>query len=587
MVIPQRRDARFGSKEKEQTHFDVEIPEHEQNNSSLRGTPKQPPHAGKPWGTAISRCHQVGFAGLKRLPACVAAAVFTLLVLLARNDSDLLAFLSPSSASSSPQTTLFTLPHLTTSGQQQQPVVDAAVFIVMGDLAKGPAARVAVEALRVRGAWQGPVVLLTDNPACLRHLNLNDDHDPEVKTPFSLGAENTGLRERTRRRSLGESSVVSPTFDSSGSDEGEEGGISNQPTARDWERQLSSSSRKGFSKGRAEGWGVTVVEVTDLPDESLDGKAAWILAVKAVKCRLFELVNENSVPGSAAWQRLLYLDVDVWAAQPLAGTPQLAGTPLSRARRRWLEQEEEEEEEEAEEGMQRRGSSSPSGSGSLSKDFVTSVEEAGSFLAAVALLLPPPGASSPPLPPLPGGREAKEAVATTRLRPSPAEKTATATATWVALFADCAAHAIGWCSGCDAWNTGVMVLARSRTTDRCLARWRQALESGEFPTDQEALEAVVIHGRFEGGDHLVDSNECGGVAVVPRPGRHLLFLKDYLALPKHALLTGWPTFVHVTAANRLDTQDALYTSLASFLHRSLGLKSPFGAAAKYVDQGAC
>ena len=50
------------------------------------------------------------------------------------------------------------------------------------------------------------------------------------------------------------------------------------------------------------------------------------------------------------------------------------------------------------------------------------------------------------------------------------------------------------CSGCDAWNTGVMVLPKSARSEVCLSRWRRALESGEFPTDQEALAAVAIHG---------------------------------------------------------------------------------------------
>jgi hypothetical protein len=40
----------------------------------------------------------------------------------------------------------------------------------------------------------------------------------------------------------------------------------------------------------------------------------------------------------------------------------------------------------------------------------------------------------------------------------------------------------------------------------------------------------------------------------------------------------WPTFCHVTAANRLASQDFVYRALASRLHAALGLQSPFGGS---------
>ena len=177
-------------------------------------------------------------------------------------------------------------------------------------------------------------------------------------------------------------------------------------------------------------------------------------------------------------------------------------------------------------------------------------------------------------------------------------------------------------------------------TAQCLARWRGVMESGRFGTDQEALEAAVreaprIHQRISdnaaggasslsssalwpptfrrrrgrrrlggggdnagvgaaaGGDDPSLPGLCDGVVTVPDPSmRHLLFMKDYLALPGIALgitggggggggsggrkgASGWPTFCHVTAANRIETQDWLYVRLARWLHASLGLHSPF------------
>ena len=120
------------------------------------------------------------------------------------------------------------------------------------------------------------------------------------------------------------------------------------------------------------------------------------------------------------------------------------------------------------------------------------------------------------------------------------------------------------------------------------------MQSGRFNTDQEALEAAVAEAPRLTSSSASDKRLCDGVVTIPDPGmRHLLFMKDYLAFPGIALGVtgggggvsgrgGWPTFCHVTAANRIETQDWLYVRLAHWLHSSLGLRAPFGASAKYL-----
>ena len=290
-----------------------------------------------------------------------------------------------------------------------------------------------MEALRKRGRWVGPVVLLTDQPRCLAHLRGRGGG-------VQLGA-----------------TVVPVSLDSAG------------------------------EQGRA-------------------AAEAWLLSVKALKTRLFELITPEAAPGSEHWERLLYLDVDVWAARPVEDFLRDAAPYLP-------------EEQQAGGGLQEH-----------------------SLRGSLVL-------------------ESK------------------AHSTWLVLFEDCAAHAVGWCSGCDTWNTGVMVVPRNAASHICLARWRGALESGEFPTDQEALESVALgaKARQSKGYGPSAGPECEGVVAMAGPSRHLLFLKDYLALPAIALWRGWPTWCHVTAANRIESQDPVYRKLASFLHGSLDLRAPFDA----------
>ena len=74
---------------------------------------------------------------------------------------------------------------------------------------------------------------------------------------------------------------------------------------------------------------------------------------------------------------------------------------------------------------------------------------------------------------------------------------------------------------------------------------------------------------------------CVGVCLLignhVRGGAHLL-VSQPPPPPTHTHTSGWPTFLHVTAANRLGTQEWLYIALARHLHRSLDLRAPFASA---------
>ena len=108
-----------------------------------------------------------------------------------------------------------------------------------------------------------------------------------------------------------------------------------------------------------------------------------------------------------------------------------------------------------------------------------------------------------------------------------------------AAFGDAKGHYVGFCAGCEKWHTGVMILRRGKGT-KCLDTWGELLASGRFHTDQESLDRAERMGVCKGAHML--------------PSQYLLFAKDYLG----ALFTTGHTFVHVTSAGRMATQDAFY-----------------------------
>ena len=178
-----------------------------------------------------------------------------------------------------------------------------------------------------------------------------------------------------------------------------------------------------------------------------------------------------AVPGGAAWQRLLYLDLDVWTARslgpflaaaapllpPLDGNPELAGGVGagrdSSERRKLL--------------VSAAGGEGAGGEGAGGED---QGEEA------------PPRSGKP--------RRGKWPVRLRALSAAAPGGGVGGGERWLVLFEDCGAHALGWCAGCDAWNTGVMVLSRTARSATCLDEWRHRLEEGAFPTDQVARKAT-------------------------------------------------------------------------------------------------
>lgn len=102
-------------------------------------------------------------------------------------------------------------------------------------------------------------------------------------------------------------------------------------------------------------------------------------------------------------------------------------------------------------------------------------------------------------------------------------------------FLDAKGHYVGFCSGCEKWHTGILLLHRNHGAE-CLKAWREILLSGKFDTDQESL------------DEAENSGAC--LQLVNFPPRHLIFAKDYIGW----VLTSGHTFVHLTSAARIDTQ---------------------------------
>ena len=106
-------------------------------------------------------------------------------------------------------------------------------------------------------------------------------------------------------------------------------------------------------------------------------------------------------------------------------------------------------------------------------------------------------------------------------------------------FYDAKGHYVGWCSGCEKWHTGVLLLFREAGGE-CLEAWGSTMLSGRFDTDQESLDDAEIKGSCK--------------SILPFGSPHLLFAKDYIAMA----LTSGSTFWHVTAANRMKDQDYFY-----------------------------
>ena len=75
--------------------------------------------------------------------------------------------------------------------------------------------------------------------------------------------------------------------------------------------------------------------------------------------------------------------------------------------------------------------------------------------------------------------------------------------------------------------------------------WHKRLLSGRFGTDQESL------------DDAERSGACPTLRSLALPRRHLLFAKDYIGM----VLTSGQTFLHLTAAGRLASQDMFYRDI--------------------------
>ena len=127
-----------------------------------------------------------------------------------------------------------------------------------------------------------------------------------------------------------------------------------------------------------------------------------------------------------------------------------------------------------------------------------------------------------------------------------------------AMFPDAKGHYVGFCSGCEKWHTGVIVLQRQAPSEeelkekggtvkskerKCLIAWREMLLSGKYTTDQESIDAAEAEG--------------GCPKAVSLSTKHLLFAKDVLGM----LLLSGQTFVHLTGIERLEKEGYLYRKL--------------------------
>jgi hypothetical protein len=113
----------------------------------------------------------------------------------------------------------------------------------------------------------------------------------------------------------------------------------------------------------------------------------------------------------------------------------------------------------------------------------------------------------------------------------------------MAMFLDAAGHYVGFCSGCEKWHSGVIIMRRGQGSG-CLAKWKEILLSGKYGTDQQSIDEAERQGS------------CPKMVTLYK--KHLLFAKDYLGVA----LTPGRTFLHMTGAGRLGLQDYFYRNFA-------------------------
>lgn len=132
----------------------------------------------------------------------------------------------------------------------------------------------------------------------------------------------------------------------------------------------------------------------------------------------------------------------------------------------------------------------------------------------------------------------------------------------LAAFPDAKGHYVGFCSGCEKWHTGVLVVRRnsSKNPSPCLSSWEQIVLSGEFDTDQESLDTAERRGQ------------CTNILELP--SKHLLFAKDYIGMA----LTSGQTFIHLTGAGHMEDQDYFYREI--IVPRIYSLNSPLNLPTK-------
>jgi len=129
-----------------------------------------------------------------------------------------------------------------------------------------------------------------------------------------------------------------------------------------------------------------------------------------------------------------------------------------------------------------------------------------------------------------------------------------------AAFPDARGHYVGFCSGCEKWHTGVLIVRRTsqKKPSTCLSSWEQIVLSGKFDTDQESLDATERRGH------------CSNMMELP--SKHLLFAKDYIGMA----LTSGQTFIHLTGAGHMQDQDYFYRDI--IVPRIYSMNSPLQLA---------